>query len=111
MVEAPAAAGSPTLLKVYSSSLFSAVSDHEDRRHQGDEGRHQQDRVLEAWSGFIELRAGRVSDRRAHLTASSLARRRTANSGTMSSSDTRNSRTETAEAMPGRLVLTSALKM
>ncbi len=39
----------------------------------------------------------------AHATSSSLARRRTAKSGTISSSETRNSRTETAEAMPGRL--------
>jgi hypothetical protein len=40
-----------------------------------------------------------------------LARRRTANSGNISRIDTRNSMTETADAMPGRLVLTSALKM
>src|SRR5262249_11798176 len=47
----------------------------------------------------------------AQASSASLARRRTANSGTISSTDTRNSRPDTAEAMPGRLIATSAWKM
>ena len=79
--------------------------DHEERRHQGEEGREQEHALL-------ERRAGKPGERLLpHQASSSRTRRRARKSGKISRTETRKSRTEAAEAMPGRLVRIRALKM
>ena len=79
--------------------------DHEERRHQGEEGREQEHALL-------ERRAGKPGERLfPHQASSSRTRRRARKSGKISRTETKKSSTEAAEAMPGRLVRIRALKM
>ncbi len=79
--------------------------DHEERRHKGEEGREQEHALL-------ERRAGKSGEwLTLHQASCSRTRRLARNSGKISSTETRKSSTEAAEAMPGRLVRIRALKM